>query len=203
MVAVPPVVAVVVEAVVAGKAAARYVVLLRGVNVGGNNRVPKTAFQAVLEGLGFHDVVIYINSGNAVFTSSRQPTSHEIQAALESYFGFTIPALVLSGERIKAIAAAIPSDWTNDAPKPDKSGQKSDVLYLFDEINVPGVIKDLGHKPEIEQMIYVDGAVLTNVTRLNQSKGSLQKLIATPFYKQITIRNITTAKKLAELVDAV
>lgn len=201
--AAPPAEVAVAEVAVAGRSAARYVVLLRGVNVGGNNRVPKAEFQAVLESLGFRDVVIYINSGNAVFTSERQLSSHEIQAALESHFGFTIPTLLLSGEKVKEIASAIPDDWTNDSPKPDKSGQKSDVLYLFDEINAPSIIKDLGHNPEIEQMIYIDGAVLANVTRLNQSKGSLQKLIATPFYKQITIRNITTAKKLADLVDAV
>lgn len=178
----------------------KYVVLLRGVNVGGNNRVPKAEFQRVLEGLGFRDVLVYINSGNAVFTSDHKPSSSDIQAALELRFGFTIPTLLLSGEKIQKIAAAIPPEWTNDTPKPDKSGQKSDVLYLFDEINTPDVIDKLGHKPDIEAMMYVDGAVLANITRLNQSKYSLLKVVGTPLYKQMTVRNITTAKKLAELV---
>ena len=43
----------------------KYIALLRGVNVGGNHRVPKVEFQAVLESLGFRDVVIYLNSGNS------------------------------------------------------------------------------------------------------------------------------------------
>ena len=179
----------------------RYVVLLRGVNVGGGKRVPKVEFQQVLERLGFRDVTIYINSGNAVFTSDRAPKASEVQAALEAHFGFAIPTLVLSGEKVKAIAAAIPPEWTNDSPKPDKSGQKSDVLYLFDEMNAPNVLEKLGHKPEVETMLYVDGAVLANITRANQLKGSLQKLVGTKVYAQVTIRNITTAKKLAELVD--
>lgn len=178
----------------------RYVALLRGVNVGGNHRVPKAEFQEVLEKLGFRDVVIYINSGNAVFTSDEVPKAQEVQSALEAHFGFSIPTLVLSGEKIKAIAAAIPDDWTNDAPKPDKSGQKSDVLYLFDEANTPGIIEQLGHRPDVEVMRYVDGAVLANVTRANQSKYSLVRVIGTPLYQQMTVRNITTAKKLAELV---
>lgn len=177
----------------------KYVALLRGVNVGGNHRVPKDEFRKVLESLGFRDVVIYINSGNAIFTSEQAPQSSEVQAALEKRFGFTIPTLVLSGEKIRAIAAAIPSDWTNDSPKPDKSGQKSDVLYLFEEVNTETVLQELGHKPEVETMIYVDGAVLANVTRKNQSRGSLQKIIGTKVYSKVTIRNITTAKKLAEL----
>lgn len=147
----------------------KYVALLRGVNVGGNHRVPKAEFQAVLESLGFSDVVIYLNSG------------------------------LLPGERIKAIAAAIPAEWTNDTPRPDKSGQKSDVLYLFDDINAPDILDKLGHKPEIETMLYVDGAVLANITRANQLKGSLQQLVGSKLYSQMTVRNVNTARKLAEL----
>ncbi len=177
----------------------KYVVLLRGVNVGGNHRVSKDEFREVLENLGFRDVVIYINSGNAIFTSDHIPKPAEVQFALEKHFGFTIPTLVLSGEKVRSIAAAIPSEWTNDSPKPDKSGQKSDVLYLFDEVNAETVLREIGHKPEIETMIYVDGAVLANITRKNQSRGSLQKIIGTKVYGKVTIRNITTAKKLAEL----
>lgn len=177
----------------------KYVALLRGVNVGGNHRVPRAEFQAVLEGLGFCDVVTYINSGNAVFTSDHDPLASEVQTALEKHFGFDIPTLVLPGEKIQAIAAAIPQEWTNDTPRPDKSGQKSDVLYLFDDINAPDIIEKLGHRPEVETMIYVDGAVLANITRVNQAKYSLLRIVGTPLYRQMTIRNIATAKKLAEL----
>ena len=179
----------------------KYVALVRGINVGGNNRVPKLEFKEVLESMGFTDVLIYLNSGNAIFSNDHQPSASEVQAALEKHFKFSIPTLVLSAVKIKAIAAAIPADWANDKPQPDKSGQKSDVLYLFDDINTPDILEKLGHKPEIETMVYVDGAVVANVTRLNQGKGSLQKLIGTELYKRVTIRNINTAKKLAELVS--
>ena len=180
----------------------KYVALLRGINVGGNHRVPKAEFHKVLEDLGFRDVVIYINSGNAVFTSDHEPTAHEVQAALETHFGFDIPTLVLPGDKVIAIAEAIPPEWTNDPPKPDKSGQKSDVLYLLDEANTSDIIEQLGHRPEVETMIYVDGAVLANISRANQSRYSLLKVVGKPLYRQMTIRNITTAKKLAELVQA-
>jgi uncharacterized protein (DUF1697 family) len=155
-----------------------------------------------LENLGFRNVVIYISSGNAVFDCDKEPSASEVQTALEKHFGFDIPTLVLAGEQVRAIAAAIPPEWTNDSPRPDKSGQKSDVLYLFDEINSPDIIEKLGHKPEIETMIYVDGAVLANISRRNQSKYSLLGIMGTSLYRQMTIRNITTAKKLAELAEA-
>lgn len=167
--------------------------------MGGKHRVPKAEFKQVLESLGFTQVLIYINSGNAVFTADRPPHAATVRAALEREFGFEIPTLIVPGDKIQAIAAAIPSDWTNDAPQPDKSGQKSDVLYLFDEVNQAGVLELIGYKPDIETMRHIDGAVIANVTRALQSKGSLQKLVGTPLYKNVTIRNIATAKKLAEL----
>lgn len=178
----------------------KYVALLRGINVGGNHRVPKSEFQSVLEGLGFRDVVIYINSGNAIFTSDAEPKAVEVQAALEVHFGFNIPTLILPGEKIEAIAAAIPTNWTNDPPRPDKSGQKSDVLYLFDEVNSPDILEKIGYRPEVETMMYVDGAVLANVPRANQSRYSLLKVVGTPLYRQMTVRNIASAKNLAEIV---
>lgn len=178
----------------------RYVALLRGVNVGGNHRVPKAEFQAVLEGLGFYDVTIYLNSGNAVFTSSNAVESNAVHLTLEEYFGFSTPTLILSGKKVQEIAGAIPLEWTNDKPQPDKSGQKSDVLYLLDEINTPDILDNIGYKSDIEKMIYVDGAVLANISRVNQLRGGLQKLVGTSLYSQMTIRNVNTARKLAELI---
>ncbi len=180
----------------------RYVILLRGVNVGGGRRVPKAEFYAVLEGLGFSDIVVYINSGNAVASHEHAPTVAAVCATLELHFGFVIPTLMLSAKKAQAIAAAIPPEWTNDSPRPDKSGYKADVLYLFDGANVPTILDQIGYRPEYETMIYVDGAVLAMVSRKNQSRYSLLKVVGTPLYQQMTVRNITTAKKLAALADA-
>lgn len=178
----------------------KYAILLRGVNVGGNRRVPNTEFRQVLESLGFTDVVTYINSGNAVGSHTNVPSRQEVEKALEAHFKFTIPTLIVPGPQIQAIAAAIPASWTNDMPKPDKSGNKSDVLYLFEELDTPDAPARLAHNPAIEQMLYVKGAVITTVTRKNQAKYSLLKVVGTGLYGYMTIRNVNTARKLAELV---
>ena len=47
----------------------RYVVLLRGINVGGKNLIKMTALKACLEQAGFADVVTYIQSGNVLLSS--------------------------------------------------------------------------------------------------------------------------------------
>lgn len=178
----------------------KYVILLRGVNVGGHHRVPRAEFHAVLEHLGFRDVTVYINSGNAVLSSDTPPIPRNVQRALEDHFGFEIPTLILSGDKIQKIAAAIPKKWTNDPPRPDKSGYKSDVLYLFDAINSPDILAKIGYKPDIETMRYIDGAVITTISRHNQAKGSLKKIIGTTLYAAMTVRNINTARMLADLV---
>lgn len=179
----------------------KYVALLRGVNAGGHRKVPKAEFHAVLESLGFTDVLVYINSGNAVFSSDQPVAAATVQSALEAHFGFDIATLVLSAEHMQRIANAIPQHWQNDPPTPEKSGHQSNVLYLFDEVDSPETIERLGYNPEIEEMVYLRGAILQRVSRVNQTKSSLQKAIGKKLYQQMTVRNVNTARKLAELVS--
>lgn len=162
--------------------------------------MPKAEFQAVLERQGLRDVVVYINSGNAVAEGDELPSSNAIQRALEHHFGFSIPTLVLSGDHFQRIARQIPDQWTNDPPQPDKSGNKSDVLFLFPSANTADILERIGYKPDVETMEYVDGAVITTITRKNQGRGSLQKIAGTALYHDVTIRNINTVRKLAALV---
>lgn len=179
----------------------KYVLLLRGVNVGGNHRVPNSELIAVLEKQGFSNVKTYINSGNAVFESSITPNAHEVQNILEKHFGFTIPTLVIIRDLFTDIAQAIPNNWTNDKPTPELAGQKSDVLFLFSEADSQETLSEMGYNPEIETMIYVPGAIIANISRKNQTKGCLQKVIGTKIYSQMTVRNVNTVRKLALMLS--
>jgi len=169
--------------------------LLRGVNVGGKSRVEMARLRALLTSLGYRDVATYINSGNIVFASETAPEEARIARAMQDEFGLEVPMLILSAADILAIASAIPEDWTNNYTE-----QKSDVLYLFDEVNSAEIIERIRPRPEFEDMFYVNHAVLTRIARKNQTKSSLLKLMGTDLYKQMTIRNVTTARKLAEMV---
>jgi uncharacterized protein (DUF1697 family) len=73
----------------------RRVALLRGINVGGRV-LPMAGLRDLCAGLGWQDVRSYIQSGNVVFTSAR-PTAAleaELEAAIESRFGMTVPVVV-------------------------------------------------------------------------------------------------------------
>lgn len=173
----------------------RYICLLRGINVGGNHRVEMSRLKEVFENTGFTNIVTYINSGNIVFESKVKPNVNTLNKALEGEFGFKIPTLVIDENTVKAVADAIPPNWTNDTE------QKSDVVYLFSDVDSPDVIKQLNYRPEYETILYVPGALLCNVLRKYQTRSSLLKVVGTPLYWSMTIRNVNTARKLAQLVS--
>lgn len=172
----------------------KYVSLLRGINVGGNRKVPMAQLKQVFEGMGFGDVSTYINSGNVIFSAATKPNTATIEQRLALHFGFAIDTLVLSAAELASVADAIPGEWANDTE------QKSDVAFLFPDVDSPDIVQTIGHKPDIETMRYVPGALLMNISRQNQSKGSLLKIVSMPLYRRMTLRNVTTVRRLAELV---
>ena len=86
-----------------------WICLLRGVNVGGNNKLPMKALAAELETLGLFEVRTYIQSGNVVFRGpSAKPDAlaAKIRSAILRKFGFEPAVLVIeAGEYSKAAAA--------------------------------------------------------------------------------------------------
>lgn len=74
-----------------------YVVLLRGVNVGGKNLLPMKTLSAFLSDHGFQTVKTYIQSGNIVLKAKTNPST-SIAILIEEYFGFTPEIMVLSQE---------------------------------------------------------------------------------------------------------
>jgi len=89
----------------------RFVVLLRGVNVGKANRVPMAEFRQVLESVGYLQVSTLLNSGNAVFcTAGRSAPKHAaaISLAMRERLGMSVPVVVKSSEEFADIIAGNP-----------------------------------------------------------------------------------------------
>ncbi len=95
----------------------RWVALLRGVNVGGANRLPMAELRAALEDAGLADVATYIQSGNVVFRSAARAPARPasiVGDAIEGVGGFRVPVLVLSAEELERAAASVPFDADAD-----------------------------------------------------------------------------------------
>jgi uncharacterized protein (DUF1697 family) len=85
----------------------RYVLLLRGVNVGGHKKVPMADLKVMLAGLGFANVRTLLNSGNAVFDAPRpsppERLASTIESAIERTFGFSSRSFVLTSEELDTV----------------------------------------------------------------------------------------------------
>lgn len=174
-----------------------YVALLRGINVGGNNKVEMTKLKESFESIGHTDVTTYINSGNIIFSSDNKlrELASEIEAVIEKDFGFKVHVVVRDVKSIRAIDKATPKTWVNDGKT-----MKTDVLFLWEDVDKETVLNELVIKPGIDEVQYVPGAIIWRVHCNNVSKSGLMKIIGTPLYKKITIRNINTVRKLTTLM---
>ena len=84
-----------------------YVVLLRGVNVGGNNLLPMKALSTLLTAHGFRGVKTYIQSGNIVLKAKTHPSA-SIAKLIKEHFGFSPDIMVLSQADFHTAAANNP-----------------------------------------------------------------------------------------------
>src|SRR4051812_48791927 len=86
----------------------RQVALLRGVNVGGKNKVPMAALRALFESLGHTNVVTLIQSGNVVFDARTTVTSSALEEAIEKEFGLDITVMVRTSAQLRHIIESRP-----------------------------------------------------------------------------------------------
>lgn len=174
-----------------------YVALLRGINVGGNNKVDMKELKKVFEEAGMSSVKTYINSGNIIFTDADQrkaELSVILEAAILAHFNLAIKVLVYGFDDFQRIAASIPAGWSND------KDMKSDVWFLWEEADKAPVLEELTIKPEIDEVKYVPGAVLWSVGKEHVTRSGMSKVVGTRLYKLVTVRNVNTVRKLLELM---
>ena len=97
---------------------ATHVALLRGINVGGRNKVSMADLRAVVAGLGHAGVATYIQSGNVLFTTEETDTAElasALEAAIAGKFGINPAVVVLSRDELARILADNPY---RDEPNP-------------------------------------------------------------------------------------
>ena len=176
----------------------RFVALLRGINVGGNKRVPMAQLSALLEGLGHSQVATLLQSGNAVFTcrqSSESKVGRALEAAIASEFGFEISVVLRTAAQF--------ADAVEANPFPDARAEPSRFLLFF-----------LSAPPDPERMRELEPArYLPDEFRLNGREIYARfpdtirdsKLAVVLGGKKLgitaTARNWNTVLKLRSLVD--
>src|SRR5689334_14343273 len=176
-----------------------YVVLMRGINVGGKNKVPMTGLKKVLEELGFSNVSTYIVSGNVILDSDKhaEAIKAQIEAALPKRFKLDndlIKVLVLTSEQLQAVIDNKPEGF---GEQPDK--YHSDAIFLMD-IDSAQAMPVFSPREGVDKVWAGDGVIYSQRLSAQRTKSRLNKIMATPAYKSMTIRNWNTTTKLLEIL---
>jgi uncharacterized protein (DUF1697 family) len=111
---------------------ASHVALLRGINVGGRNKVPMAELREVVASLGHTGVTTYIQSGNVLFTTPETDTgklASALEAAITGAFGRWASVVVLSRDELARILDTNPYE---DEPNP----KLVHVVFLNGELPV-------------------------------------------------------------------
>src|SRR5690625_5017388 len=102
------------------------VALLRGINVGGKNKIDMKLLKQTFEKAGMNNVVTYINTGNIIFSYKGPSTielPHILEKAIQDDFGLKIKVIIRNFDDISRVIKAIPATWKNDKE------MKSDVMF--------------------------------------------------------------------------
>jgi uncharacterized protein (DUF1697 family) len=177
----------------------RYVALLRGINVGGKNKVIMTELAASFTQGGFARVTTYINSGNVLFESNEGDTctiKARCEALLAAAYPFDIPVVVLSAEEIAQAMANAPRWWNTDATA------ANNAFYVIPPVTAQDVFAQVGaHKPAYEQVASHGRVIFWTAPRKTYARSMWSKIVQLPVYKSVTLRNANTALRLAQLMQ--
>jgi uncharacterized protein (DUF1697 family) len=178
------------------------IVLLRGINVGGNNRVPMAELRDLLTSLGARNVATYLQSGQAVVDVDDADAvdvgglAARVEAALTERLGLQVRALVRTADELEAVVAANPYPERVATPK------QLHVVFL-DAAPDPATVADVGTRFGEDEFTVGDTALA--VLYLSYSGRSIDS----PMNKAVaklkglqTARNWTTVQKLQDLCRA-
>src|SRR6476661_7850362 len=177
-----------------------FVALLRGVNVGGNYIISMRELKERFEGIGFKQVSTYINSGNVIFaTKETEPRKLEvkIEKMLSKDFQLDSKVVVRSLGEMERLVKSFPKSWTGDRD------WRYNVMFLRHTIDSEAVLEELTTTTESEELVYRPGTLLWSAHIKDIDRTSMNKISSRKVFREMTVRNLNTTKKLCELMRKV
>ncbi|RRJ25206.1 DUF1697 domain-containing protein [Lachnoanaerobaculum gingivalis] len=176
----------------------KYILLLRGINVAGKNKVSMSDLKVLLTEVGFDDVASYINSGNLLFSSveSYESCISNIKHLLETNFDFSIPFTLINKDDYLKEKENLPEWWYQEMARRDVlffscDSDRSKILDFIDKSTFYNEIVHIG-----KNALFWGKHDESEYLKTTYHK----KLIKQDFYKQITIRNGNTFEKIVEIL---
>jgi uncharacterized protein (DUF1697 family) len=176
----------------------KYVALLRGINVGGNKKVPMAELKKAFELLGFIDVKTLLNSGNVVFDSQETDIDKiklHIEQKLEDTFGFVIPVMIRTHKQIQDLIDLEPFKIITITPE-----TRLYVTFLTDKPQISREIPYISPDKHFRILQIFQNAVLSVLVLSREfNTTNLMAVWEKELGKNITTRNWNTIVKLSKL----
>lgn len=174
----------------------KYVAFLRGINVGGKNKVKMETLREVCAAVGFQNVKTYINSGNVIFETKKtgdKKLAEKLSAAIEKEFGLKIKVMVRSLAEIEEIVKNNPFDGQFENEK------DLHVFFLDEELPLEKADLLLSNNNENEQYFVQNREIfcLLRVSVLDSLMG--KDYIGKKLKVSATARNWRTVNKILTL----
>jgi uncharacterized protein (DUF1697 family) len=178
-----------------------YAILMRGINVGGMNKVPMGKLKSLLEERGFEAVTTFMQSGNVILKSKLKagPIARKIETVLPTSFTLDsslIKVLALSADVLQAVVDRRPKGF-GDQPKT----YHSDAIFPMG-ITVAKAMTAFDPRDGVDTVWPGSGVIYHQRLSAVRTKTRLNKMMSSPLYKSMTIRSWGTTIKLLDLVKA-
>lgn len=179
-------------------ASRRYVALLRGINVGGKNPVPMADLREAFEEAGYTGVATYIQSGNVLFETDRPSATLEdhLEALLERRYATPLTVVVRSHTQLQRVIEQAPEGF---GAAPDT--YHSDVVFLKGPLTSRQAMRVVEVRDGVDQAWPGRGVLYFARLSERRTQSRMNRIMGTPEYKQMTIRNWATTTKLLALLD--
>jgi uncharacterized protein (DUF1697 family) len=175
------------------------VALLRGINVGGKNLIRMPELKACFEQNGFEDVATYIQSGNVLFTTSETRNAaltDRIEEMLAESFDYVPTVVVRSRRQMRAIIEGAPKGFGRQQAK-----YRYDVIFLKEPLTAKDAIGSVPTNPAVDTAHAGTSVLYFSRLTAKATQSRLNKIISSPIYPSVTIRNWNTTTKLLSLMD--
>ncbi|HKP84357.1 MAG TPA: DUF1697 domain-containing protein [Pyrinomonadaceae bacterium] len=177
-----------------------FVALLRGVNVGGNNMISMKSLKASFEAMRFTNVSTYINSGNIIFQAKEgdpRKLEKKLEQMLSSDYQLESKVVLRSLPEMEKLVKALPQKWGDD------SDWRFNVAFLRHSIDSEKILDELPANSDIEEVLYRPGTLLWSVKASEANRSRFVKLSTRKIFKDMTVRNLNTTRKLYDLMQKV
>jgi uncharacterized protein (DUF1697 family) len=177
-----------------------YLALLRGINVGGNNLIKMADLKTCFEGMGFSAVSTFIQSGNVLFrakTAHPEKLALKIEKALAARFRYPARVAVMSHAELKEAVENAPKGFGSAPAK-----YRYNVIFIKRPYGAAEAMKSVNPRPGVDTAHQGKHALYFSHLIAKASQSRLSKIVGTPAYASMTIRNWNTTTRLLALMEA-